>query len=99
MIMFLALAAFLIQQISAPVPVAARVEGKVINSSNGEPIRKATVILHSRDQDQGTNYADETDSNGHFSIDNVEPGDYAITAEHAGFFMRSSGARGAPPPN
>ena len=77
----------------------AQVEGKVINSSNGEPLRKATVILHSRDEDHGTNYADETDGDGHFSIDDVEPGEYGITAEHSGFFMRSSGSAGAPPPS
>lgn len=86
-----------------PILVAAallaQVEGKVINSLNGEPLRKAAVILHSHDEDRGTNYADETDADGHFSIDAIEPGEYGVTAEHAGFFVRSSGATGAPPPS
>jgi Carboxypeptidase regulatory-like domain len=99
MIPILVLAEFLAQAVSAPPPVITRVEGSVINSLNGEPVRKATVVLHSRDADHGLSYADETDSNGHFSIPDLEPGEYAITAEHADFFLRSSGATGAPPPN
>ena len=99
MIAILGLVALLAQQVSAPITVTARVQGTVTNSSNGEPVRKATVILHARDEDYGTNYADETDSNGYFSIDALEPGEYRITAEHPGFYLSSSGAQGVPPPN
>ncbi len=99
MIPILILAGFLAQVVSAPAPVVTRVDGIVINSLNGEPVRKATVVLRARDADHGLSYADETDANGHFSIVDVEPGEYAVTAEHPDFFQRSSGATGAPPPN
>ena len=91
--------AFLAQQVSAPVAVKTRVEGRVINSLNGEDVRKATVILRARDEDQGPSYADETDGDGHFSIDDVGPGEYAIFAERPGFSLQSTGATGAPPPS
>ena len=84
----IALAPLLAQQASTPVPVTTRVEGSVINSLNGEPVGKATVILRARDQDHGQSYADETDGSGHFSIDNVEPGEYAAVAERAGFSLQ-----------
>jgi hypothetical protein len=99
MIWILITAALLAQQVSAPVAVQARVEGSVINSLNGEAVGKAMVILRAHDQDHSLSYADETDSNGHFSIDNVEPGEYAVVAERAGFSQRSVGATGAPPPD
>jgi hypothetical protein len=99
MISILILAALLAQQASSPIPVTDRVEGAVINALNGEPVRKATVVLRAQDQDQGQSYADETDGNGHFSIGDVEPGQYAVTAEHSSYFLRTPGATGAPPPN
>jgi hypothetical protein len=95
----IALAPLLAQQASAPIEVKARVEGSVINSLNGEAVRKATVILRAHDEDHGLSYADETDSSGHFSIDDVEPGEYAAIAERAGFSLQSTGATGAPPPD
>jgi hypothetical protein len=92
-------AGLLAQQASAPVPVKARVEGSVINSLNGEAVGKVTVVLRAHDQDHGPSYADETDGNGHFSIDDVEPGEYAVVAERRGFSQQSAGATGAPPPS
>jgi len=77
--------ALLAQEAPVPVAVKARVEGVVINSLNGETLRKATVILRAHDQNHALSYADETDASGHFSIDDVEPGEYAVLAERAGF--------------
>jgi hypothetical protein len=94
----IALAPLLAQQVSAPVEIKARVEGTVINSLNGEAVRKATVILRARDKEHGQSYADETDGNGHFSIDDVEPGEYSVLAERPGFRFRPEGATGAPAP-
>src|SRR5258708_31767213 len=99
MISILITAALLAQQVSAPVAVVTRVEGRVINSLNGEAVRKATVVLRSHDQEHGLSYADETDGNGHFSIDDVEPGEYAVFAQRQGFGPQFTGATGAPPPN
>ena len=82
--------ALLAQQVSAPVAVKARVEGRVINSLNGEAVRKATVILRAHDEEHGQSYADETDGDGHFSIDDVEPGEYAVLAERPGFALQTT---------
>jgi hypothetical protein len=87
------------QQVSAPVRATTRVEVKVINSLSGEAVGKATVILRARDQGHGLSYADETDASGHFSIDDVEPGEYAVVADRRGFSQQSTGATGAPPPS
>jgi hypothetical protein len=91
-------AVLLAQQASGPVAVTTRVEGSVINSLNGEAVGSVTVILRARDQERGLSYADETDGNGHFSIDAVDPGEYALVAERPGFSFQSTGATGAPPP-
>jgi len=99
MISTLIAVALLAQQVSTPVAVKTRVEGRVINSLNGEAVRKATVVLRARDEERGLSYADETDGNGHFSIGDVEPGEYAIFGERPGFSLQSTGATGAPPPN
>jgi Carboxypeptidase regulatory-like domain len=105
MISIVTIAMLLAQQVSAPASAPAapvvppRVEGSVVNALTGEPVRKATVILRAHDQEHALSYADETDSNGHFSISDVAPGEYAVIAEHSGYFVRAAGATGAPPPN
>jgi hypothetical protein len=91
-------AALLAQQAPAPVAVTTGVEGRVINSTSGAGVPKATVILRAHDAEHGQSYADETDGNGNFSIGDVEPGEYAVIAERTGFVVQSSGATGAPPP-
>jgi hypothetical protein len=91
-------AALLAQQVSAPVIVTTRVQGTVINSLTGAGVAKATVILRAHDQARAQSYADETDGNGNFSFDDIQPGRYALIAERQGFVLESSGATGAPPP-
>jgi hypothetical protein len=99
MIAILFTVALLAQTVATPVSVTTRIEGRVINSLNGEAVPKTTVILRAHDQEHGVSYADETDGNGHFSIGDVEPGEYAILAERPGFGPQSTGATGAPPPS
>ena len=100
MISIVTLAVLLAQQASAPAAsvVPPRVEGRVVNALTGDPVRSATVVLRANDE-HAASYADETDSNGHFFMSDVEPGEYAVFAEHSGFFMRTAGASGAQPPN
>ena len=62
-------------QAPAPPPVVAGVEGTVLNSVGGDPVRKATVLLQA--VNAGTtavNYAAESDGSGRFIIDDVAPG-------------------------
>ena len=88
----------LLAQQAAPVQQAApSVSGRVVNALTGEGLRKATVILRSSDAD-ATNYADETDGNGRFHIDGVEPGQYSISALRDGYVIEPAGGPGAPLP-
>lgn len=65
------------------------VEGSVINAVTGEPIRKAYVVLRSATRHAG--YTETTDSAGHFSFNNVEPGLYLAITEHPGFTSEVAG--------
>jgi len=91
-------AAFLAQQVSPSVAVTTGVKGHVINSVNGDAVRRVTVILRAHDPEHGPSYADETDGNGNFSFEDVQPGEYALVAERPGFVVEPTGATGAPPP-
>lgn len=92
------IAALLAQSVTAP-NLPASVTGRVVNSLNGDPVAKTIVILRARDPAHGLSYADETDAQGHFSIPDVAPGEYAIAVEHAGFTLDSTSAAGAPAPS
>jgi 5-hydroxyisourate hydrolase-like protein (transthyretin family) len=86
----------------APPPASANIEGrvvgKVINSANGEPVRKVTVTLGTRKGARGTSYIAESDANGKFAIEAVEPGEYTISADRQGFIVKPPGASGIPLP-
>ena len=70
-----------------PAPKPGTVDGIVINSVTGEPIKKANVSL-------GGKYTATTDAAGRFHFDNVASGAYAIGAEKDGFQAPNLG-RGA----
>ncbi len=64
----------------------ARVSGRVVNPS-GDPVRRATVKL------QGSaSYTQTTQENGAFTIENVAPGRYTLTAQRSGFSSQKYGA-------
>lgn len=74
----------LMAQRQAPVPPSTKpgsVEGVVTNSVNGEPVKKAIVIL----QGAGQNHQETTDAAGHFHFDKIDPGSYSIQANGEGF--------------
>jgi len=75
-----------------------QIAGKVVNSVNGEPVRRAVVIARAQDAERGQSYAAETDANGQFAIGDMEPGSYLVSASNQGFHFRARGATGAPPP-
>ena len=99
MIQILITAGLLFFQQAAAPPPRPSVAGKVVNSLNGEAVRGATVILRSHDETDGISYADETDADGRFSMEDVQPGEYSISARRQGFAFEPPGAVGAPPPN
>lgn len=83
----------------APPSRPPSVSGVVINSSNGEPVRKVTLILAAKDEEKGISYEAESDGNGRFVFQDVQPGDYLVHADRTGFMRDSEGAPGAPPPS
>jgi 5-hydroxyisourate hydrolase-like protein (transthyretin family) len=86
----------------APPPAAAKstgtVAGKVVNSTNGEPVRKVSVVLQRWNDGSGVSYSVQTDGNGRFLIDDVEPGEYVVVIKRQGFLFRPPGAANAPNP-
>jgi hypothetical protein len=64
-------------------PKPGTVEGTVLSSVGGTPVKKATVTL--RGSAQNFAYAALTDATGHFLIENVEPGSYSASADSSGF--------------
>jgi len=94
-------AALLAAQQTAPSPPEPRVpsvSGKVINTATGEGVRKASVLLRSQNGRNSFNFTADTDGNGNFVIEDVDPGKYAVTAGRQGFLQDIPGSEGAPPP-
>lgn len=88
----------LAQQPAPPPRIVTGVEGTVVNAFTGQGLHKAIVILRSSDTENGISYAEEVDSNGNFQMEDIQPGEYTITAERQTYYLQPSGAPGAPPP-
>src|SRR5580704_9071293 len=84
-------------QTSAPKPGS--VEGIVVNSTSGAPIKKASVRLESQPGPGGTahNLTTQSDAEGRFHFDSVEPGLYAVDAQRDAY-MNTQGRYGTPAP-
>jgi protocatechuate 3,4-dioxygenase beta subunit len=78
-----------LQLASAQSPPAsakkASIAGMVVKEPGSEPLKKVVVQIVAENQRLGGNYTAATDSNGHFQVDNVEPGRYRIFFEKSGF--------------
>jgi uncharacterized surface anchored protein len=61
-----------------------RIAGTVVNSTSGEPLRRATVAVLS-EEDSHTIAAVESDDDGHFSFDRLPAAKYQLTASKRGF--------------
>jgi hypothetical protein len=65
------------------------VQGTVISSTTGEPVKKASVVLEP--MGPGTNpYATTADAAGHFLIDEVDAGRFRFVASRSGYIEPSS---------
>jgi hypothetical protein len=65
-----------------------RIQGRITNALTGEPIRKAIVtfqLLRQNAPNAMQGYTTSSDSEGDFQIENVEPGDYWVSARHDGY--------------
>jgi len=61
------------------------IAGTVIKQRGSEPLKKVLVQVIAENQKEGGNYTASTDADGHFHIDDVEPGRYRIFLERSGF--------------
>jgi hypothetical protein len=69
---------------SADVPGRFALEGTVVNSVTGEPLRHAAIaLLGARTQDNNTSLS--ADAGGHFTIANLPAGNYTVQASKQGF--------------
>jgi protocatechuate 3,4-dioxygenase beta subunit len=69
----------------------ARIEGLVV-SMTGEPLKKTQLNLR-RAQGRDPGFAASTDDSGRFSIADVEPGTYYLSAQRSGYVPQQYGAR------
>jgi len=75
------------------------IEGQVMNSLTGEPVRKAHISVNGMGSPtaRGANpstYGAVTDAGGRFTIQDIEPGTYFMGAERNGFINGQSGGWG-----
>jgi hypothetical protein len=64
------------------------VEGTVVNSVTGGPIKKAKVWLRPFEKQDAAPYTAITDDAGHFLLDDIDPGRYSFSATRTGFIER-----------
>lgn len=69
------------------------IEGKVIHSITGEPVRKVNLTLRGNRPELGAGSALSTDAEGKFRFENVMPGAYTLFAEKTGFIRQPYNAR------
>ena len=69
------------------------IRGKVLQEPDGQPIRKATVQLNGRKGPTAAEYSAVTDTEGQFTIEEVDPGQYGVMVERPGFVQSNAGGR------
>ena len=73
---------------SAPEDLAS-IDGQVLNSQTGEPVKKALVVLRRANPtpNQGfqPGYSTTSDASGNFSMKNIEPGQYRLAVNRTGY--------------
>jgi protocatechuate 3,4-dioxygenase beta subunit len=66
------------------------ISGSVIDNSTSQPVDGATVQAEAGAQTQAVSMKRAaTDSNGNYSIDDVDPGNYQVTARKAGYQLKT----------
>ncbi len=61
----------------------ARLEGAVVTSTTGEPLRKAEITLRATNSNRGLTV--DSDAEGKFSFEDIEPGLYYLSITRAGY--------------
>ena len=68
-----------------------RLEGTVAGASTSEPLKKAHLVLHRMEVQDGVPYGATTDAAGHYVIEGVDPGKYQLQADRNGFVSQAYG--------
>jgi len=63
----------------------ATLAGTVVKEPGSQPLKKVLLHLIAEDQKQGGNYTADTDSEGRFRIEKIQPGRYRLLLEKTGF--------------
>jgi len=63
----------------------ATLAGVVVKEPGSQPLKKVLLHLIAEDQKDGGNYTADTDSEGHFQFEKVQPGRYRMLLEKTGF--------------
>ena len=79
---------------------AVSIEGRVVNSLTGEPVRQANLTLtmqpggpgFARPQGRPPSYGATSDTQGKFKFENLPPGRYQLAAEKSGYVRANYGA-------
>ena len=66
-------------------PNTATLAGTVVKEPGSQPLKKVLLHFIAEDQKQGGNYTADTDSEGHFRIEKIQPGPYRLLLEKTGF--------------
>jgi protocatechuate 3,4-dioxygenase beta subunit len=72
------------------------IEGKVVNATTGEPVRKANLLLQQAERTPTgyqPPYVTTSDAEGRFSMKDLEPGRYRLSAMRTGFVRVEYGAK------
>src|SRR5215467_10140741 len=64
------------------------IEGQVVNGVTAEPLKKAAVILRREGRNRNPPAAAITDAAGQFTLKDIEPGQYWLSAERNGFLRK-----------
>jgi len=76
-----------------PPKAESSISGQVVNAATGEPLKKAVVSLNRQDGQQYTPRQKDVNAAGRFVFDNLEAGQYTLSASRSGFLTQSYGSK------
>jgi protocatechuate 3,4-dioxygenase beta subunit len=95
--LFVALLALQTGAVSRPPTVSAQdrgsIGGYIVKMGTGEPLSKATVTITAVNSARAQSYTAMTNTAGQFEFQNLEPGQYRLSASRSGYVRMEYGAR------
>ena len=75
------LSGFALAQDQPSTAPATSIEGAVVAEPGSQPLKRVLLVFINENEKQGGSYTTTTDSDGHFLIENVQPGRYRLYME------------------